>query len=272
MNEVWKNLKKKIHSFINEGKNELKKINNPRDLIKQIPNLLTISRIALAPFIVANILSGNLLIAGLITGLASITDMFDGKVARALNASTNFGANLDAVVDKIFVVSITTPLFIIQPHLIIPIFLDLVIATINGYAHIQGLQTKTSKIGKVKTAFLDSLICASFFTQFKAIDTITKILYVSTILLQLKTAKEYHDKYLFAYKQIKKNELKTEKQKKIDDNARNKQKVISRGTKIDKAEKLNNLNKLRDTLMQYKAMQKNNLEKEKEKEKTKIKK
>ena len=196
MFEIMNGVKVKFNEFINEGKNDLKKIKEPKDLAKQIPNLLTLSRLFLIPFIVGNILSGNLITAGLISLGASATDFLDGKVARALDASSTFGAKLDAVVDKIFITTVTIPLFITNPYLIIPVLLDMAIASINGYAHVLGIQTETSMIGKIKTVFLDSLICSVFFTKFKVIDNISKALYFSTIALQLKTAKDYYKTYI----------------------------------------------------------------------------
>ena len=196
MFEIMNGVKEKFNEFINEGKNDLKKIKEPKDLAKQIPNLFTLSRLFLIPFIVGNILSGNLITAGLISLGASATDFLDGKVARALDASSTFGAKLDAVVDKIFITTVTIPLFITNPYLIIPVLLDMAIASINGYAHVLGIQTETSMIGKIKTVFLDSLICSVFFTKFKVIDNISKALYFSTIALQLKTAKDYYKSYI----------------------------------------------------------------------------
>ncbi|MFA5603420.1 MAG: CDP-alcohol phosphatidyltransferase family protein [Bacilli bacterium] len=202
MKEVYEKIKEKWMLFINEGKEDLKKIKSPKDLAKQIPNLFTISRLFLAPFIVANILSGNLITAGYIALAASVTDLIDGKVARALDASSNFGANLDAVVDKIFITSVTIPLFITNPYLIVPIILDMTIASVNGYAHIKGLQPRTSKIGKVKTVFLDSLICSAFFIDIRNFDKLFKILYLSTVILQVRTLNDYCKTYEASDKKI----------------------------------------------------------------------
>lgn len=209
MGNIIKGVKEKFNDFVNEGKQELKKIEKPKDLIKQIPNLFTISRLFLVPFITANLLSGNLIGAGLITIGASVTDFLDGKIARKLNAVSNFGANLDVLVDKLFITSVTIPLFVVNPSLIVPVLLDMIIASINGYAHIKEINIQTSKIGKIKTFFLDSLICSAFFYNLNIINHIFKGLYFATVGLQIKTTKEYYETFL-----TKKREK--EKEKKIN--------------------------------------------------------
>lgn len=196
MKETIEQINQKFKEFINDGKKELEKIEQPKDLIKQIPNFFTLTRLILTPLIVANIFCGNFLFAGILTISASITDLIDGKIARALDATSNFGANLDAIVDKIFITSIAIPLFFTNPFLIIPIAFDMMIASINGYAHIKGLQPRTNKVGKIKTFFLDTLIISTFFTNFRTINLISQGLFLATICLQLKTANMYYNTYL----------------------------------------------------------------------------
>lgn len=73
---------------------------------KNIPNLLTIIRIALIPaIVVAFYLPGKFghVLATSIFACAAITDLFDGILARNLNQTTRFGAFLDPVADKLMV-------------------------------------------------------------------------------------------------------------------------------------------------------------------------
>lgn len=71
-----------------------------------LPNLLTVFRIALVPVFVAvfTIPSAwtNLVCAG-IFALAAVTDWLDGYLARAMNLQSRFGAFLDPVADKLLV-------------------------------------------------------------------------------------------------------------------------------------------------------------------------
>lgn len=73
-----------------------------------LPNLLTVMRVILVPFIVlfyvlpADYQWKYYVASGLFI-IASITDWLDGYLARKLNAATQFGAFLDPVADKIAV-------------------------------------------------------------------------------------------------------------------------------------------------------------------------
>lgn len=73
------------------------------------PNKLTVLRIALVPFFVFFLLVPSIphhyLFAGLLFGLASITDHYDGKLARKNGQITDFGKFLDPLADKILVIS-----------------------------------------------------------------------------------------------------------------------------------------------------------------------
>lgn len=73
------------------------------------PNKLTLLRIFLVPFFVAVLLitalPHNFLIAGLIFAAASLTDLFDGRLARKNNQVTDFGKFADPLADKILVLS-----------------------------------------------------------------------------------------------------------------------------------------------------------------------
>ncbi|OJA04979.1 CDP-diacylglycerol--glycerol-3-phosphate 3-phosphatidyltransferase [Halomonas sp. QHL1] len=72
-----------------------------------IPNILTLARIAFIPLLVVLFylpFSWSMPVAAGLFGLASITDWLDGYLARRWNQSTPFGAFLDPVADKLMVV------------------------------------------------------------------------------------------------------------------------------------------------------------------------
>ncbi|MBQ3989042.1 MAG: CDP-alcohol phosphatidyltransferase family protein, partial [Ruminococcus sp.] len=73
-----------------------------------LPNKLTVARILLVPFFVAALLIDfplNNLVALALFGAASLTDMFDGKIARKHGLITDFGKFADPLADKILVIS-----------------------------------------------------------------------------------------------------------------------------------------------------------------------
>ncbi len=75
-----------------------------------LPNKLTVLRVAMVPFFVFFMLTGvggeaNKWISLLIFCAASLTDLIDGKLARARNLVTNFGKFMDPLADKLLVCS-----------------------------------------------------------------------------------------------------------------------------------------------------------------------
>ena len=97
-------------------------------------------------------------IAGVIFIIASITDFFDGIIARKYNLITDFGKMIDAIADKILVNSVLIILsaqgFI---HPIIPVIIvlrDTVIDSIKMVAGSKGKVVAAIKSGKYKTASL----------------------------------------------------------------------------------------------------------------------
>src|SRR5690554_1971476 len=72
-----------------------------------IPNILTLARIAFIPLLVMFFYlpyAWSMPLAAGLFALASVTDWLDGYLARRWNQSTPFGAFLDPVADKLIVV------------------------------------------------------------------------------------------------------------------------------------------------------------------------
>ena len=72
------------------------------------PNKLTVARMILVPFLVVFLLTGwggeaNRWICLAIFVAASVTDWFDGHLARKYNLITNFGKFMDPLADKLLV-------------------------------------------------------------------------------------------------------------------------------------------------------------------------
>jgi cardiolipin synthase len=69
--------------------------------LRSAPNLLTLLRICLAPFLVAAILEGHYVLSFVLFIAAGLTDGLDGTLARLLKQRSTFGAYLDPVADKL---------------------------------------------------------------------------------------------------------------------------------------------------------------------------
>lgn len=68
-----------------------------------LPNKLTMMRIVLVPVMMALMLMGQPIWAGVVFAVASITDFFDGYIARKYNLVSSFGKIMDPLADKILV-------------------------------------------------------------------------------------------------------------------------------------------------------------------------
>ena len=132
----------------------LNKNKSVKNLIANIPNILTISRLFLTlPLIIFLEINKTKLVFDLII-LGGITDYFDGYFARKLNLKTKFGAIIDPLADKIFLL---IPLLWLSKMEIIPfwslaliLFRELIISALRTTMK-DGLPA--SQLGKYKTFF-----------------------------------------------------------------------------------------------------------------------
>ncbi|MFP5207352.1 MAG: CDP-alcohol phosphatidyltransferase family protein [Acidobacteriota bacterium] len=80
--------------------------------LRTAPNLLTLLRICMAPFLVAAILGGHYALGFWLFLAAGMTDALDGLLARALQQRSMFGHYLDPVADKLLL----STLFLVLLH------------------------------------------------------------------------------------------------------------------------------------------------------------
>lgn len=139
-----------------------------------LPNKLTMLRIALVPFFVfftmADFIPHHLLIAGLIFGAASYTDHLDGKIARRDHLITNFGKLMDPLADKIMVMSalvcfVATGLTNVWFVLLIMIR-EFAVTSIRLIAVENGQVIAANNWGKAKTVSQIVAICVIFLLQY----------------------------------------------------------------------------------------------------------
>jgi len=111
------------------------------------------------PLFVFFLLSGSdvtTLIAGGIFILASITDFFDGYIARSRNLVTKFGKFMDPLADKLLVLSAFICLVELQIipgwAVIIIISRELIVSIFRAIAASDGIVIAAGSLGKYKTA------------------------------------------------------------------------------------------------------------------------
>jgi len=101
-------------------------------MLSRIPNLLSIIRIIIAPFIFIAIVAHNQSMIAILAVIAVITDFLDGFLARQLNAISQAGKILDPLADKLCVAAaaIGATIYMGMPAflLIIIILRDMMIA------------------------------------------------------------------------------------------------------------------------------------------------
>ena len=138
--------------------------------IDNLPNRLTLFRVILIPVIVGSlyICKTDLKIfdlikkdLGYIAGwsfvLASITDFFDGYIARKRGIVTVFGSFLDPIADKFLVVSsliMLQALGRVHPLVVVCLVLrELYMTSLRLLANEKGLSVPVDSLGKWKTTF-----------------------------------------------------------------------------------------------------------------------
>ncbi len=130
--------------------------------LKKIPNFLTSMRLIIIPlmifaFYIPGMLS-NIVTASLFA-IASITDYFDGYLARSMKAQSDFGRCLDPIADKLLVIVAIVMLikfnpnnpWILFPGLII-ITREVLVSGLREYLAEINIKVPVSVLAKYKTA------------------------------------------------------------------------------------------------------------------------
>ncbi len=157
-----------------------------------LPNKLTVLRVIMVPFFVLFMLTdlggeANKWIALAIFAVASLTDMLDGKIARARGLVTNFGKFMDPLADKLLVCS---AMICLIPSGKLPAWIVIIIIArefiISGFrlvASDNGIVIAASYWGKFKTVaqmVMIIVLIADFGGVFNVVGT--ALIWVSLIL------------------------------------------------------------------------------------------
>jgi CDP-diacylglycerol--glycerol-3-phosphate 3-phosphatidyltransferase len=129
--------------------------------LQQLPNALTIARLALIPVFVALMLSaegGHSWPAGIVFGVAGITDQIDGFLARRWRVESDFGRIFDPLADRLMIDAAVILLFLADhmPWLGLVVILGRDLVLMAGYKAIapQGYELNVNLLGKTATWLL----------------------------------------------------------------------------------------------------------------------
>ncbi len=143
-----------------------------KNIARQIPNILTIFRFILIPFIVINLVYDSYIAAFVIFTISGLTDILDGFIARKYNFITNFGKLIDPLADKCTQIITLATLAIkdIIPMWIIIIVILKEFIMVAGASFLYGKELVVSSrwYGKLATVlFYIAIVCSLFIKEFE---------------------------------------------------------------------------------------------------------
>ena len=140
--------------------------------LQQLPNALTIARLALIPVFVALMLTaegGHSWPAGIVFGIAGITDQIDGYLARRWHVESDFGRIFDPLADRLMIDAAVILLYLADhmPLAGLIVILGRDLALMLGYKAIapQGYELRVNVLGKAATWLLYAGIAFLIVTQ-----------------------------------------------------------------------------------------------------------
>ena len=162
----------------------------PGERIITLSTSITLVRIALVPFVVRSILAQSWGYVLILFGIAAITDVLDGALARLRNEKTFFGACLDPIADKFLLLSCFTALSCLeQTEAVIPVWFvwlvlgkELLLVGSIVLLHLRdgAVTIAPTMLGKLTTViqiFFVMVLVASYFYSIKLASFYTLLLY-----------------------------------------------------------------------------------------------
>ena len=134
-------------------------------MFKQIPNILTMSRIIIIPLVLISYsFAGkySAILSSLLFLLACITDFLDGYLARTYSIQSKLGRFLDPIADKLLVGSVILLLVYYKKADLLPaiaiICREILVSGLREFLAEIRVSVPVSKLAKVKTGFQMSAI------------------------------------------------------------------------------------------------------------------
>lgn len=166
-----------------------------------LPNKLTVLRVIMVPFFVFFMLTdvggaANKWIALALFCAASLTDMLDGKIARARNLVTNFGKFMDPLADKLLVCAAMICLIetgqLASWIVIVIISREFIISGFRLVASDNGIVIAASYWGKFKTTFqMLMIIVLTLDIDHEVFDVLGVILTYTALILTVVSLIDY---------------------------------------------------------------------------------
>lgn len=181
-----------LKKYKEEFSNALTDLKTPGQRHKQIPNILTFARLLSPLVILPASISGNTKATVISAAGFGLTDMLDGYIARKWHLSSQLGADLDAVTDKIYVGTLLLAGSMNNPYLLVNTALEGVIASINLKQKMSDNKPSSTMMGKIKTGAIFTLSGLSL------VSSSSKFLLpmaLTTAALQTMTIASYIKKY-----------------------------------------------------------------------------
>ena len=223
---TWNDYKKKFSEAFTDLKTKGRRH-------KQIPNLLTTSRLIAAPFfIIPAALNKSIFWIIVFVTIFSLTDALDGYIARKYKLVSDLGKDLDAVCDKIFALSLLISASIFKPVLIWNILAEVIIAIINIKEKLNAKKPKSLYVGKIKAWVLYPLLGLAFVDSIINVTDIFNVFMGATICMQMITITFYLIKYENHTEEKEVVEIIEEEQKKVKKEAL--KRINKKSKKVDK--------------------------------------
>lgn len=134
-----------------------------------LPNVISLVRIALVPPFIMALADGRYLVALLIFGVAGLSDALDGYLAKRNGWKSRLGSILDPLADKILVVSayITLAWLDLLPNWLVAVILGRDLMIVSGalvyHCTVQPFDLAPTWISKVNTVLQIALVLALLF-------------------------------------------------------------------------------------------------------------
>lgn len=175
-----------------------------------LPTLLSFIRMALAPVFMYFFLQGSYIVAVFIFTVAALSDAFDGYIARKYNMTSQLGAFIDPLADKVLIATALL-CFILKNFTswwVLGVIMgrDVLVTGLRVAAQRRGVYLVTTRLAQYKTAAQMVMIYLAFiwlivhdsssFVSYPGIEIFVKTFFYGVVVLTAYTGVDYVYRYL----------------------------------------------------------------------------